>query len=62
MLAAQVFSAPPQTFQVERYSTDVTPSNSAAPAASVAGAKQQDKTRVAEVFEPPSGVSDDVEK
>jgi uncharacterized membrane protein len=62
MLAAQVFSAPPQTFQVERYSTDVTTSNSAAPAASDAGAKHQEKGRTAVVFEPPSGVPDDVEK
>jgi uncharacterized membrane protein len=62
MLAAQVFSAPPQTFQVERYSTDVTPSNAPAPAVPDAGAKHQEKSRTAVVFEPPSGVPDDVEK
>jgi uncharacterized membrane protein len=62
MLAAQVFSAPPQTFQVERYSTDVATSNAPAPAATNAGAKHQEKSPAAVVFEPPSGVPDDVEK
>jgi uncharacterized membrane protein len=69
MLGAQVFSAPPQTFQVERYSTDAATSNAPAPAESSAGAKhqetgakQQEKNPAAVVFEPPSGVPDDVEK
>jgi len=62
MLGVQVFSAPPQTFQVERYSTDVATSNAPAPAASNAGAKHQEKSPAAVVFEPPSGVPDDVEK
>jgi uncharacterized membrane protein len=64
LLAAQVLSAPPQTFQVEHYATEVTTNGSPAPTTNAAGekhqeAKQQEKSRAAVVFEAPAGVPDD---
>jgi uncharacterized membrane protein len=62
LIATQVFSAPPQTYQVEHYPTPVTPSQSPASPGPTASAKHQEKSRAAEVFEPPAGVPDDADK
>jgi uncharacterized membrane protein len=59
LIGTQVFSAPPQTFKVEHYSTQVTANSAAgAPSAPEAKAKPQQKSQ-ASVFEPPSGIPDD---
>jgi uncharacterized membrane protein len=59
LIAAQVFAAPPQTFKVEHYPSDVATNDSTAPPASDSGSKHQEKKRTVEVFEPPAGVPDD---
>jgi uncharacterized membrane protein len=59
LITAQVFAAPPATFKVEHYPSEVVTNNSTAPAVAEAGSKQQEKKRAVEVFEPPAGVPDD---
>ncbi|HXY34277.1 MAG TPA: vitamin K epoxide reductase family protein [Planctomycetaceae bacterium] len=58
LIATQVFSAPPQTFTVERYPTGGAVNTPSTLPASNTTPKQQNKSK-AEVFEPPSGVPDD---
>jgi uncharacterized membrane protein len=79
LLGAQLLSAPPQTYQVERYTTDVAANSTPASTTDAPGAThpekntpakqqekgtaaKQDKSRAANVFEPPAGVPDDDEK
>ena len=60
LIAAQVFSTPPPTYKIERYPT---PAANNAPAAAATKAlhssNTREKSRPAEVFEPPSGSPDD---
>jgi uncharacterized membrane protein len=60
LIAAQVLSASPPTFKIEHYPTDVRAANSSAATAPGHHASPQDKNRAPEVFEPPSGVPDDI--
>ena len=58
----QVFQLLRKPSRSKRYATDTATSNAHAPAGTNAGAKHQEKSPAAVVFEPPSGVPDDVEK
>jgi uncharacterized membrane protein len=56
LIAAQVLSAPPPTFKIEYHPTEVATSPATASPASEA------KSKASEVFEPPSGVPNDVDE
>jgi len=60
LAAAQVFSAPPPTFRIERHAApavNIAPTAAATDPAVVS--HNHEKSRVAEIFEPPTGLPDD---